>query len=104
MQSSALNQESNITQNKLRTIKTLRLPDIDWLEIPAGSFIYGEKQSQQTLTLERFLLAARGDSGIHRVILMIGSHFFDRVNTDDAGIRVFAFALFKDDEVTNQIQ
>ena len=30
------------------------LPDIDWVEIPAGPFIYGEKEEQQEIHLERF--------------------------------------------------
>ncbi len=30
------------------------LPDIDWVEIPAGTFIYGEKEEQQKLHLDRF--------------------------------------------------
>ncbi|MFV2056490.1 MAG: formylglycine-generating enzyme family protein [Thiohalomonadales bacterium] len=33
------------------------LPDIDWVEIPAGEFIYGEGKAQQTLRLEAFYLA-----------------------------------------------
>ncbi len=30
------------------------LPDIDWVEIPAGPFIYGEGKSQKEIELERF--------------------------------------------------
>ena len=33
------------------------LPDIDWVEIPAGEFIYGEDKAQQTLSLETFYMA-----------------------------------------------
>jgi formylglycine-generating enzyme required for sulfatase activity len=33
------------------------LPDIDWVEIPAGPFIYGEGEPQQTLDLPRFKIA-----------------------------------------------
>jgi len=33
------------------------LPDIDWVEIPAGEFIYGEGKTQTTLSLERFWIA-----------------------------------------------
>lgn len=51
------NQQANKTTRQLRTIKTIRLPDIDWVEIPSGSFIYGEESSKQTLTLERFFIS-----------------------------------------------
>ena len=30
------------------------LPDIDWVEIPAGPFIYGEGENRQTMDLPRF--------------------------------------------------
>lgn len=33
------------------------LPDIDWVEIAAGPFIYGEESAKQTLTLERFYIS-----------------------------------------------
>ncbi|MEW8403325.1 MAG: SUMF1/EgtB/PvdO family nonheme iron enzyme, partial [Candidatus Thiodiazotropha taylori] len=33
------------------------LPDIDWVEIPGGEFIYGEEKQQQHLTLESFFIA-----------------------------------------------
>ncbi|MFZ4701927.1 MAG: formylglycine-generating enzyme family protein, partial [Candidatus Methylumidiphilus sp.] len=33
------------------------LPDIDWVEIPAGPFIYGEDKSQQTLDLPKFKIS-----------------------------------------------
>jgi formylglycine-generating enzyme required for sulfatase activity len=39
------------TTNQLRKIL---LPDIDWVEIPAGPFLYGEGESQQEIHLERF--------------------------------------------------
>jgi formylglycine-generating enzyme required for sulfatase activity len=42
---------------KFVTKKIIFLPDIDWVDIPAGSFIYGEGETQQTLTLERFYIA-----------------------------------------------
>jgi len=32
-------------------------PDIDWVEIPAGPFIYGEGKEQQTLELGRFFIS-----------------------------------------------
>jgi formylglycine-generating enzyme required for sulfatase activity len=38
-----------------KTIKLL--PDIDWVEIPGGEFIYGENEQQQRLTLESFFIA-----------------------------------------------
>jgi hypothetical protein len=41
----------------LRTTRTIQLPEIDWVEIPAGTFIYGEKPAEQTLTLERFFIS-----------------------------------------------
>ncbi|MFZ4701926.1 MAG: SUMF1/EgtB/PvdO family nonheme iron enzyme [Candidatus Methylumidiphilus sp.] len=41
----------------LRTKRIVTLPDIDWVEIPAGAFIYGEKSSTQTVTLERFFIS-----------------------------------------------
>jgi formylglycine-generating enzyme required for sulfatase activity len=34
--------------------QNILLPDIDWVEIPAGPFIYGEGESQQEIHLERF--------------------------------------------------
>lgn len=37
--------------------KTKLLPDIDWVKIPAGSFIYGEKEEEQEITLESFEIA-----------------------------------------------
>ena len=37
--------------------KNILLPDIDWVEIPAGEFIYGEDDSQQTLDLDRFYIS-----------------------------------------------
>ncbi|MEW8438530.1 MAG: SUMF1/EgtB/PvdO family nonheme iron enzyme, partial [Candidatus Thiodiazotropha taylori] len=33
------------------------LPDIDWVEIPGGEFIYGEEKQQQQLTLDSFFIA-----------------------------------------------
>lgn len=33
------------------------LPEIDWVEIPAGPFIYGEGESQQTLELPRYKIS-----------------------------------------------
>jgi hypothetical protein len=33
------------------------LPDIDWVEIPAGPFIYGENKDQQTLELPAFKIS-----------------------------------------------
>lgn len=47
--------QSDLTS--LRTIKTVQLPDIDWVEIPAGAFIYGDASSQQSITLERFFIS-----------------------------------------------
>ena len=41
----------------LRIKRLIKLPDIDWVEIPAGAFIYGEKSSKQTLTLEQFKIS-----------------------------------------------
>ena len=38
-----------------KTIKLL--PDIDWVEIPAGEFIFGEEKQQLRLTLETFYIA-----------------------------------------------
>jgi len=40
----------------LRT-KTLLVPDIDWVTIPAGEFIYGEESEQTTHYLESFDIA-----------------------------------------------
>jgi formylglycine-generating enzyme required for sulfatase activity len=37
--------------------KTIQLPDIDWVEIPAGEFIYGDESSKQRLTLDRFYIS-----------------------------------------------
>ncbi len=37
--------------------KNILLPDIDWVEIPAGEFIYGEDSAKQTLTLDRFFIS-----------------------------------------------
>ena len=37
--------------------KTQLLPDIDWVEIPGGEFIYGEGEEQQTQTLDTFYIA-----------------------------------------------
>jgi formylglycine-generating enzyme required for sulfatase activity len=37
--------------------RTIQLPDIDWVEIPAGKFIYGEDSSKKTLTLDRFFIS-----------------------------------------------
>ncbi|MEW8562731.1 MAG: SUMF1/EgtB/PvdO family nonheme iron enzyme, partial [Candidatus Thiodiazotropha sp.] len=33
------------------------LPDIDWVEIPAGSFIYGEQETQQTVELDTYYIS-----------------------------------------------
>jgi formylglycine-generating enzyme required for sulfatase activity len=33
------------------------LPDIDWVEIPAGPFIYGEGEYQQTIDLSRYYIS-----------------------------------------------
>ncbi|PUB76297.1 MAG: hypothetical protein DBP03_04870 [gamma proteobacterium symbiont of Ctena orbiculata] len=33
------------------------LPDIDWVEIPGGEFIYGENEQQQRLTLDSYFIA-----------------------------------------------
>jgi hypothetical protein len=50
------NEESHI--KPARAVKrTIQLPDIDWVEIPAGEFIYGEASSKQTLTLDRFFIS-----------------------------------------------
>lgn len=54
MQSKSSNQE---THKPLNALKTIRLPDIDWVEIPAGPFIYGDAATKQTLTLERFFIS-----------------------------------------------
>jgi formylglycine-generating enzyme required for sulfatase activity len=35
-------------------LNELGLPDIHWLEVPEGEFIYGEKETQQTLSLAAF--------------------------------------------------
>ena len=40
-----------------RNKKTIRLPDIDWVEIPDGEFIYGDESSKQTQTLDRFFIS-----------------------------------------------
>ncbi len=54
----AANPESNLTnRKKLKTIKTIRLPDIDWVEIPAGSFIYVKESSRLTVNLERYFIS-----------------------------------------------
>jgi formylglycine-generating enzyme required for sulfatase activity len=37
--------------------RVIRIPDIDWVEIPAGEFIYGEGESKQTLYLDSFHIA-----------------------------------------------
>ena len=37
--------------------RSIRLPDIDWVEIPAGPFIYGEKEAPQTIDLPRFYIS-----------------------------------------------
>ena len=33
------------------------LPDIDWVEIPAGPFIYGEDKNRQTIDLPRYYIS-----------------------------------------------
>jgi formylglycine-generating enzyme required for sulfatase activity len=33
------------------------MPDIDWVEIPAGEFIYGKGKEQQTLYLESYCIS-----------------------------------------------
>ena len=54
----ASNQSQNNTKQPLRIIKTLRLPDINWIEIPAGSFIYGKDLiAPKTLTLQRYYIS-----------------------------------------------
>ncbi|MGH8477776.1 MAG: formylglycine-generating enzyme family protein [Methylococcales bacterium] len=37
--------------------KTLLIPDIAWVEIPAGAFLYGEGSAQQTIELPTFWIA-----------------------------------------------
>ncbi len=37
--------------------RKIHLPDIDWVEIPAGPFTYGEDSTQQELHLERFQIS-----------------------------------------------
>jgi len=37
--------------------KSQMLPDIDWAEIPAGEFIYGDEETQQTLEFDTFYMA-----------------------------------------------
>ncbi len=37
--------------------KTILVPDIDWVTIPAGEFIYGEGETQTTLYLDAFEIA-----------------------------------------------
>ncbi|NOZ53886.1 MAG: formylglycine-generating enzyme family protein [Gammaproteobacteria bacterium] len=34
-----------------------RLPDIDWVQIPAGAFVYGEGKSEQHLALDTFYIS-----------------------------------------------
>ena len=43
-------------KQKVKKIR-LSLPDIDWVEIPAGSFVFGEGETQQTIMLDRFFIA-----------------------------------------------
>lgn len=37
--------------------KTVKLPDIDWVKIPAGAFSYGEQSEEQTINLDRFYIS-----------------------------------------------
>lgn len=47
--------DQNIDQVNKR--KTKLLPDIDWVEIPAGTFLYGKKGEEQKQSLDRFQIA-----------------------------------------------
>ncbi|MGR9108232.1 MAG: formylglycine-generating enzyme family protein, partial [Gammaproteobacteria bacterium] len=39
------------------TAETLQVPDIAWVEIPAGPFLYGEGSSKRTIELPTFWIA-----------------------------------------------
>ncbi|HBR96845.1 MAG TPA: hypothetical protein DD979_05650 [Gammaproteobacteria bacterium] len=45
------------TENAAPRSRTLWVPDIAWVEIPAGEFIYGEGNEQPTLHLDAFEIA-----------------------------------------------
>ena len=51
-----MQQDYTSATGQVRKTKLL-LPDIDWVEIPAGEFIYGEDDSQQTLNLDKFYIS-----------------------------------------------
>ncbi len=52
-----LNKGSLPTQNNHRITRTLSLPDISWIKIPAGDFIYGEEQTQENRNLDAFYIS-----------------------------------------------
>ena len=37
--------------------RTIRVPDIAWMEVPAGSFVYGERGQEQTTDLDGFWIS-----------------------------------------------
>ncbi|MEW8411374.1 MAG: SUMF1/EgtB/PvdO family nonheme iron enzyme [Candidatus Thiodiazotropha sp.] len=45
------------TANSAQSPRKLLLPDIDWVKIPEGEFIYGEGEEQQTIYLEGFRIS-----------------------------------------------
>jgi formylglycine-generating enzyme required for sulfatase activity len=48
--------ESTSTKGAITIKKIICFPDIDWVEIPAGAFVYGEKGEERRLDLERFYI------------------------------------------------
>ncbi|MEW8632327.1 MAG: SUMF1/EgtB/PvdO family nonheme iron enzyme [Candidatus Thiodiazotropha sp.] len=45
------------TTNSAQSPRKLLLPDIDWVEIPGGNFIFSEGEERQTIYLERFRIS-----------------------------------------------
>lgn len=43
--------------SRMAKTRIIRVPDIAWLEVPAGSFIYGERGQEQTLQLDGFWIS-----------------------------------------------
>jgi formylglycine-generating enzyme required for sulfatase activity len=48
--------ETGTIHTQIKVRKTILLPDIDWVVIPAGPFIYGKEDRQQTFELSRFYI------------------------------------------------
>lgn len=53
----SMSEASAHTQSENQRLKTILVPDIDWVRVPAGEFIYGEGESQTNLSLDAFEIA-----------------------------------------------